>query len=354
MRGAAALLLTLAACHGAAPSAAHQISWTRIATLGDTAGNGTIAAFPIAVVRDSRGRYIVSVGFDPTDPMPRLYDSAGRFIRLLGRRGDGPGEYRQPAVWAGTAESVIVTDQQSGRVTVLDSDFSVVRSFAADGPRSAVRLSSGDFIFNTPYHLVGTPEWTPLMRADAAGATLSAFGADSGGCVPACGLLGVRILTADAHDGIWSAWQAKQLVIEHFDSHGKRIRRFEPAAAWFPRMDSLPRGSEGPPFPIISGLSVDSLGRLWILASVADPHWEAGLGTPVRGEGGHSFQSVADVVRYRDGIIEVRDTTSGALIARRRLPDSPILVPIAPGLIGRPRHDADGWTFIDVWQMQVQ
>jgi hypothetical protein len=352
VKGAAALLLFLAACHRPGPAIIQQISWTQIVTLGADSGEGALTTFPAAVVRDREGRYIVSEGV-AADLLPRVYDSAGHFIQVLGHTGDGPGEYRRPSVWFLSADSVVVTDEQQGQVTVLAPDYSVVRTFSAEAPHSAARLVNGDIIINAPYHRVRRPDWAPLMRYGAAGAERTAFGGDSGGCGRVCGVVGVRILAADPHSGFWSAWQARRLVLEHFDSTDARVKRFEPAAVWFPAMDSLPSSLDRKPFPLVSGLSFDSAGRLWILASIADPQWESGLGAPKPAERG-SYRPVADVVKYRDGIIEVRDTVRGALIASTRLPDSPILLAIAPGVVGRLRRDEDGWTFIDVWQMRLQ
>lgn len=63
------------------------------------------------------------------DP-PRFvyYDSAGNFVRSLGREGDGPGEFRSPHP-ALLGDTLIVHDPQQSRITLLTLADSFVRSF---------------------------------------------------------------------------------------------------------------------------------------------------------------------------------------------------------------------------------
>ncbi|MEO8478762.1 MAG: hypothetical protein ABI542_03945 [Gemmatimonadota bacterium] len=63
------------------------------------------------------------------DP-PRFvyYDSAGNFVRTLGREGDGPGEFRSPHP-ALLGDTLIVHDPQQSRITLLTVADSFVRSF---------------------------------------------------------------------------------------------------------------------------------------------------------------------------------------------------------------------------------
>lgn len=63
------------------------------------------------------------------DP-PRFvyYDSAGDFVRTIGREGDGPGEFRSPHP-ALLGDTLIVHDPQQSRITLLTVADSFVRSF---------------------------------------------------------------------------------------------------------------------------------------------------------------------------------------------------------------------------------
>jgi hypothetical protein len=64
---------------------------------------------------DARGRLLVP---EPALGEVRVYDPGGRLLRRLGRRGDGPGEFRRPLAAAfGPDGSVYVTDAGIPRVT---------------------------------------------------------------------------------------------------------------------------------------------------------------------------------------------------------------------------------------------
>src|ERR1043166_536939 len=64
----------------------------------------------------------------------RLYDGGGRHLHTSGRKGSGPGEYQTfGGLWAGPGDSVLVADLLARRVTVLDRDGNLGRSFTLAG-----------------------------------------------------------------------------------------------------------------------------------------------------------------------------------------------------------------------------
>lgn len=81
-------------------------------------------AAPTAIAVDGeRGRLYV---LELQPPELRVYDlSDGRFLRSLGRQGDGPGEYRYPTALAVSADGVVAVLSMSGRVTYWDPDGSL-------------------------------------------------------------------------------------------------------------------------------------------------------------------------------------------------------------------------------------
>lgn len=59
-----------------------------------------------------------------------VFDHSGRFMHAVGRAGDGPGEFRFPAVLGpGPEDSLLVWDARSGRVSVFDSTGRFARAF---------------------------------------------------------------------------------------------------------------------------------------------------------------------------------------------------------------------------------
>lgn len=71
------------------------------------------------------------------EPMLTIYDSAGRFVRRVGRRGNGPGEYERlftpPLRYRG--DSVIIWDIGSRRVSVFSDTGGFGRAFHVNVPR---------------------------------------------------------------------------------------------------------------------------------------------------------------------------------------------------------------------------
>lgn len=75
-----------------------------------------------------------------------LLDRSGTFLRTVGRRGSGPGEF-QSVAWADTCgqDSVFVWDAISQRVTVLDATGNVVRDFRLSKRPAIMVCSPGVF-----------------------------------------------------------------------------------------------------------------------------------------------------------------------------------------------------------------
>lgn len=58
-----------------------------------------------------------------------LFDRSGRWLRQIGRPGEGPGEYREiMAVELVAGDSIWIFDPPNSRITVLSPEFNVVRT----------------------------------------------------------------------------------------------------------------------------------------------------------------------------------------------------------------------------------
>lgn len=64
----------------------------------------------------------------------RLYDADGRFVRRIGRRGSGPGEYQNIAGLLVVDGQLVFWDRQTQHASVYDSSGALVRSWAATYP----------------------------------------------------------------------------------------------------------------------------------------------------------------------------------------------------------------------------
>ncbi len=93
---------------------------------------------PSQVLLLGDGRLIIA----QRDPMViMLYDAQGKFVRRLGRQGEGPGEYQSPHI-ALKHDTLVIYDGRLGRATIMTLDGKEVREFLtnihADGPPISV------------------------------------------------------------------------------------------------------------------------------------------------------------------------------------------------------------------------
>lgn len=79
---------------------------------------------------DARGRLLIP---DPTSGQVRVYAPDGSLLRVLGRRGEGPGEFLQPyAATFAPDGRVYVSDARIPRVTRFDASLAYDTTFALD------------------------------------------------------------------------------------------------------------------------------------------------------------------------------------------------------------------------------
>jgi 6-bladed beta-propeller protein len=126
------------------PLPTHAPGLDRIVVLhGHEVGNATAAAF----LRD--GRIAVA---DGASQDIALYDTSGRFVRTVGARGRGPGEFLQLSwIAAEAGDAILAFDRSYGRVTVLrpngqtDSTFQIPTLDVWPAPKG--RLDDGTIVF---------------------------------------------------------------------------------------------------------------------------------------------------------------------------------------------------------------
>lgn len=134
------LLLPLAGCAGGEEGAGPdlpRLPTTEVMTYGDPEGDG-ILSLPFDVDVGSDGQVFVS---EPQLGHVQVFGPDGAWVRTLGRKGDGPGEFQVPGNLAWTGDTLVVVDFQHG-----------MSLFTLDGTyqgRITVRLPAGDSPFPT-------------------------------------------------------------------------------------------------------------------------------------------------------------------------------------------------------------
>jgi hypothetical protein len=289
--------------------------------------------------RDSRGHMYVT----PLDNLGTLgaFDSAGRFTRVMGRKGNGPGEFRM-AQWTrfASGDTLVVLDMMQNRLTVL-SPLGVhvtdvkLPSFTLD---FAV-LPNGRYVINST---IGTAAaiGNRLHIVNSLGTVMASFG-DNGRAVRPGSTRDVARRMAVGPRTLFSI-PFNEYRIDEWSFEGSRIRAIERDAAWFERYDDVPPGRfiERPPEPLVRGLQVDSQGLIYVFVGVPDPNWRRAAtsagsrGRAATGDTSGGARSASptptnltpsDLERFYDTIVEVIDPLQGQLLVSARYDE--ILLP---------------------------
>jgi hypothetical protein len=95
-------------------------------------GAGALVNPGYVAAMDGGGRtYVV----DEPPVAIKVFDSAGQYVRTIGRSGEGPGEYRQPRIAIQHGE-IYVEDSRLQRITVFDTSGAFIRGFRAESNAS--------------------------------------------------------------------------------------------------------------------------------------------------------------------------------------------------------------------------
>jgi hypothetical protein len=326
-----------------------RIELTPGVRLGDRDGPGSIEHLESHVVRDSRGRYIIRGSYSTN---LKVYSANGDFMRTVGRKGGGPGEFEGVAAIQILAGDTLLAFDWG---TVRWSLFSPEYDFLQSGPLpfqpepQAIALKTGDFVLNSDRR---TPRQIgqPLHEINRSGQLVRSFGSPSGVYRRDIPSLMSRALAPSGGALLWSAYRRRYQIDLIDASRGTIVRSFVREADWFPdEMKPEPRSAtqDPAPYPYIVDIQEQS-GLLWILISMADPDWRAQV---QEGAPGEHFQ-VLDDQGYRDSVIEVIDLECATVLASVRVPEY-VRQFVAPGVVGTTIEDDEGYPYLQTWLVRL-
>lgn len=320
-----------------------------VVELGTEDGPGALGE-PSHVVQRVNGQWAV------TDFQGRgqvwIFAADGSFVRTIGRKGQGPGEYELP-LWLHVlpGDSLEVVDFENLRITTLAPDLSVARTRRL-GPAGLMIafLPDGSHVLS-----VSIPSamsiGLPLHLISREGRILRSFGAKP----PVEEVRNQsRMRRALAPAGAHAVWSAELLryVIEKWDVQGNRLQRMERKASWFPPQTHYGVRADPSiaPAPGLLYVHTDARGRVWTAANVPDPDWESAF---VNGTDpyGRVARLVKDLNKYYDSIVEVIDPVSMQVVGRARFDES--AHPFAgDGLYVTHETRGRGWPVVAVWRLR--
>ena len=287
------------------------INVEHVVALGDTTGPGYINWSMYATVDDA-GNYWVG---QQQEGVVKVWDAEGRFLRQLGRRGDGPMEFQRPAPVRTDGEGrVHVFDLDNGRETVVNPDFSFHSDRSLHPGHLAVPLGEdGRYLVNMGRTRPGSVA-TPLHIVDGLD-ILHSFDRMAGLDAPG---FAHRVLAVDRQKRIYSAHRDYYLIQIWSESgrrilglRGPRLNEREPSRErWSP---------DNPPRNHIHAMQVDDQQRLWVTSGVLKDDWRDHMEERVMPNGRTAYGPTDDDMK---AIFEMRidliDLASGSLIATRR------------------------------------
>jgi hypothetical protein len=253
------------------------------------------------VARDSRGNiYVLS------SVLPQVFDSSGRFVRTLGRIGDGPGELRVPSSLAiDRGDSITVVDARSSKLSVFEPGGRFAHSLTILPTATlfaAAFLPSGSLVgvggragSGTPFHVVGSN-----------GRVIRSFG-NAGAALPS--------IAAGSDGSIWAAYNWHR--IDHFDSTGTLLARYTIDADWFPPGNGdWTVNPKDPPPAETRKISVDESGLVWVFTYVPRDDWSKAVRPAGGGRGGYEYDAfLAYATR-----IEILDPVNRRLLVSQTVP----------------------------------
>jgi hypothetical protein len=321
-----------------------------MATLGTDSVDGYLTDYPLWASMDHRG--VIYVALQPPGGLLLTFDTTGRFLGRIGRKGRGPGEFQFPvsAVPASRGE-LLVWDFIGSFLTVLDSS----RRYASrvHQPYSPVAvLADGSRLVIAPM-MDRDRRWYPLHIYDERGRRVKSFGAVTGEFSETERWRLIRSASVGRRGTIWSAF-VDSYVIEEWSDEGQKLRTFVRSVPWMPAVVARSDGAFGQvPNARIVALVEDESERLWVFSRVPSSEWRTALGPP-RVAGGRTSFPQRDQGRLLDSMVDVIDLRSNRLLFTTRVNGNIRFVLSSEPTLAQYREDDDGTPLLDVLRISLQ
>ncbi|MFN2317368.1 MAG: hypothetical protein ABR551_08560 [Gemmatimonadales bacterium] len=284
---------------------------------------------------DSQGRYAVASPFEIGEII--IYDASGRFVRTVGRRGGGPGEFEAiTRLRFGPGDSLHVV-QENGRYSLFSPSLDHVRSVTFPARVFSFALgSSGQIVASSP--AAGGGGQYAVQVFSQAGDRLHAFDEVAG----SSGSAMRRYVAVGPDGGIWTL-QLDRYEIRSYDNQGMLRATYRGRRSWISE-EPLPQRLDlttTPPPGQMAGITVDAAGRVWVFAAVADANWR-----PIQPQGGPPAVST-----IYDTLVEVFDPRSGAIVGHARMDH--MVFPLGAGRAHGSLPQPDGDERIHIWNVTL-
>jgi hypothetical protein len=269
-----------------------------IAMLGDPSGPGAID-FEAAQVRhsDSTGHFAV---FQTGATNILLFDRMGKFLRSVGRSGQGPGEILILTDARFSGPHILVLDAGNQKLLTMDLKGKVVRE-------SKVRVRPGRFrVLSDTSIVIGAMDLSP----DLVGYPLHLLRPQTGERIRSFGSKNGKFSAAEPYsDYIHLGWSmdpsslpwasGARLRIEDWDIDGHQRRIMTGDFKWFIKLSGP---NHNGPWSGIVDFGTDAADRLWTMVYVPDARWR-----DVQTHGTERAILAKDKERFLDTRVDIYD-----------------------------------------------
>jgi hypothetical protein len=278
-----------------------------------------------------------------------LYSRSGQFLKDIGRRGEGPGEYKMAGRSSVRGDTLFVYDPDLQRVTYYTVSDKPAGSFSV-GVRSARAmdvLKDGRILFNGLVRTTASAAYP--LHITSRNTTVRSFGASRPTVDPTRPHAHLRASSV-MPDGTILTARFTEYVLEQWDVDGRKIAEWRRNASWFaPHGKGGVRSPTEPPNPLIEAVYVDANMLAWVMISVPDKAWKNAVTQRGVLQGRPIYEASNN--EYMDALIEVIDLRSGRLIARIQT-DARALTASAYGVLVTGAETVNG-VRLDLWRPQL-
>jgi hypothetical protein len=301
--------------------------------------------------------YIAAQLLAPPSGGVGLFDQQGRFVKRIANAGGGPGELRDvSAAGFGPGDTLWIIDQnRTLHAFSPPPTLSYVRTVHVERPMSGEVTRVGLLTYPAMWGQGKSSfRLLPPMLIGWDGTETARFGAEGLWRDADEDRMGM-VYAIDSSQIWWAMGNA--YAVERVSKDGAMTGRIARTVDWFPpglSTKGLPW--EARPRPQITSISVDSVGRVWLLIRRANANWAADSTRTASRPGPVSRASLPsrfDLSQYFETVIEVFDPSTGALLASSTI-SATIFGFAAPGILCEVGETEDGRATISLLSVSLQ
>lgn len=289
------------------------------------------------------GRFMAVARMETRTSLVALLDSSGRYLKTVGRVGSGPGEYSRLASFGfGPGDSLWIADGMvQAHLFTPAPEARYVRTVRFERMIQPIITTSGFVampVFSVDRN--GNARLDGARLFSFGGAQVATYGPSLEGENPDVRMGAVGFVDSAQ---VWAAWRGVYTV-DLLGSDGTLKQRINRQVDWFPADTTTQRTMDEPPRPSISAIDSDDEGNLWILVRRAHRDWAVNRSARKMPVGPVAPSMLAGgplLDKLFEGVIEVLDARTGALIATREVGGG-VLGFMRPGVIYEQVEDDAG------------